>query len=218
VSERILIVDDDPPVRRMLVRTLGAEGYRVGEAGDGGEALAAIERDAPDLVVLDVAMPAPDGITVCRLMREGGNATPVILLTARAAVADRVAGLDAGADDYLAKPFDSGELLARIRALLRRGKPLGTVRTVGELRLDTATRVVSAGGRTLDLTPREAALLELLMRRPNMVVTREHALAEVWDGDAGPGVVDRYVGFLREKLGSLAEIRTVRGVGYTLVA
>ena len=218
VSERILIVDDDPPVRRMLLRTIGAEGYAVAEAGDGAGALAAIERDPPDLVVLDVAMPGLDGVSVCRMLRDGGLTIPVILLTARDAVADRVAGLDAGADDYLSKPFDSGELLARIRALLRRGKPVGSVRTVGALRLDTATRILVAGQTTLELTAREAALLELLMRRPNMVVTREHALAEVWDDDAGPGVVDRYVGFLRSKLGGLAEIRTVRGVGYTLVA
>ncbi len=139
-------------------------------------------------------------------------------MTARDAVADRVAGLDAGADDYLAKPFDSGELLARIRALLRRGRPPGSVRTAGELRLDTAARLVQAGDRTIELTAREAALLELLMRRPNIVVTRERALREVWGDDAGLGVVDRYVAFLRSKLGDRAEIRTVRGVGYTFVA
>lgn len=218
MSERILIVDDDPPVRRMLARTIGAEGYVVGEAADGAQALVAVESSAPDLVVLDVAMPGLDGFEVCRQMRRRGVDTPVILVTARDAVADRVAGLDAGADDYLAKPFDSGELLARIRALLRRGRPPGSVRTAGDLRLDTATRIVQAGGRAIELTAREAALLELLMRRPNIVVTRERALREVWGDDAGVGVVDRYVAFLRSKLGDRAEIRTVRGVGYTFVA
>ena len=218
MSERILIVDDDPPVRRMLARTIGAEGYVVGEAADGAQALVAVEANAPDLVVLDVTMPGLDGFEVCRQMRRRGVATPVILLTARDAVADRVAGLDAGADDYLAKPFDSGELLARIRALLRRGRPPGSVRTAGELRLDTAARIVQAGDRAIELTAREAALLELLMRRPNVVVTRERALREVWGDDAGVGVVDRYVAFLRSKLGDRAEIRTVRGVGYTFVA
>jgi len=218
VSERILIVDDDPPVRRMLARTIGAEGYVVGEAADGAQALVAVESSAPDLVVLDVTMPGLDGFEVCRQMRRRGVDTPVILVTARDAVADRVAGLDAGADDYLAKPFDSGELLARIRALLRRGRPPGSVRTAGDLRLDTATRIVQAGDRAIELTAREAALLELLMRRPNIVVTRERALREVWGDDAGVGVVDRYVAFLRSKLGDRAEIRTVRGVGYTFVA
>jgi len=218
VSERILIVDDDPPVRRMLVRTIGAEGYAVAEASDGAAALAAVERDAPDLVVLDVAMPGIDGLEVCRILRAHGRALPVILVTARGGVPDRVAGLDAGADDYLAKPFDSEELLARIRALLRRGRPGGAVRTAAGITLDPETRIVRAGARDIELTAREAALLELLMRRPNTVVTREHALQEIWDHEAGVGVVDRYVGFLRLKLADVAEIRTVRGVGFMLVA
>ena len=218
MSERILIVDDDAPVRRMLARTIAAEGYAVDEAGDGGAALIAVDRASPDLVVLDVAMPGLDGIEVCRRVRAKGLSIPVLLVTARDAVADRVAGLDAGADDYLTKPFDSDELLARIRALLRRGKPVGMIRSVGTLRLDMASRRVSVGERELELTAREAALLELLMRRPNTVVTRELALQEVWDGDAGIGVVDRYVAFLRGKLGDAVEIRTVRGLGFTLVA
>jgi two-component system response regulator MprA len=218
VSERILIVDDDAPVRRMLARTIAAEGYAVDEAADGAGALIAVDRASPDLVVLDVAMPGLDGIEVCRRVRAKGLSIPVLLVTARDAVADRVAGLDAGADDYLTKPFDSDELLARIRALLRRGKPVGTIRSVGTLSLDMASRRVNVGERELELTAREAALLELLMRRPNTVVTRELALQEVWDGDAGIGVVDRYVAFLRGKLGDAVEIRTVRGVGFTLVA
>ena len=218
MSERILIVDDDAPVRLMLVRTIAAEGYAVDEAGDGAAALIAVDRASPDLVVLDVAMPGLDGIEVCRRVRAKGLSIPVLLVTARDAVADRVAGLDAGADDYLTKPFDSDELLARIRALLRRGKPVGMIRSVGTLSLDMASRRVSVGERELELTAREAALLELLMRRPNTVVTRELALQEVWDGDAGIGVVDRYVAFLRGKLGDAVEIRTVRGLGFTLVA
>jgi two-component system, OmpR family, response regulator MprA len=218
VSERILIVDDDAPVRRMLARTIAAEGYAVDEAADGAGALIAVDRAPPDLVVLDVAMPGLNGIEVCRRVRAKGLSTPVLLVTARDAVADRVAGLDAGADDYLTKPFDSDELLARIRALLRRGKPVGMIRSVGTLSLDMASRRVNVGERELELTAREAALLELLMRRPNRVVTREVALQEVWDGDAGIGVVDRYVAFLRGKLGDAVEIRTVRGLGFTLVA
>jgi len=218
VSERILIVDDDAPVRRRLARTIAREGYAVEEAADGAGALIAVDRALPDVVVLDVAMPGLDGIEVCRRVRAKGLAVPVLLVTARDAVADRVAGLDAGADDYLTKPFDSGELLARIRALLRRGKPLGTIRSVGSLSLDVVSRRVHVGTRELELTAREAALLELLMRRPNTVVTRELALQEVWGGEAGVGVVDRYVAFLRGKLGDAVEIRTVRGLGFTLVA
>ena len=218
MSDRVLIVDDDAPVRRMLARTVAADGYPVEEAADGAAALIAIDRAAPSLIVLDVAMPGLDGIEVCRRVRAKGLATPVLLVTARDAVVDRVSGLDAGADDYLTKPFDSDELLARLRALLRRGRPVGTVRSVGPLRLDVASRRLRVGDRELELTGREAALLELLMRRPNTVVTRELALQEVWDGDASIGVVDRYVGFLRGKLGDAVEIRTVRGVGFTLVA
>ncbi len=141
----------------------------------------------------------------------------MLLVTARDDVVDRVAGLDAGADDYLIKPFDSDELLARIRALLRRGRPLGTLRSAGALTLDVQTRRARVGSREVELTAREAALLELLMRRPNAVVTRELALQELWDDDATHGVVDRYVAFLRGKLGAGVEIRTVRGVGFTLV-
>jgi two-component system response regulator MprA len=217
VSAQILIVDDDPPVRRMLARTIEAEGYRVAEAGDGALALVTIAERAPDLVVLDVAMPGLDGFEVCRRIRAKGLAIPVLLVTARDDVADRVTGLDAGADDYLIKPFDSDELLARIRALLRRGRPAGSLRSVGALTLDTQTRHARVGAREIELTAREAALLELLMRRPNTVVTRELALQELWGDDATLGVVDRYVAFLRSKLGDGVEIRTVRGVGFTLI-
>jgi two-component system response regulator MprA len=218
VSERILIVDDDPPVRRMLSRTLVAEGYAVVEASDGISALAAVEREIPDLIVLDIAMPGIDGLEVCRMLRAQGRDLPVILVTARGGIPDRIVGLDAGADDYLGKPFDSQELLARIRALLRRGRQGAAMRSVAGITLDVDTRTVRAGEREIDLTPREAALLELLMRRPNTVITREFALSEIWDHEAGVGVVDRYIGFLRLKLAGVAEIRTVRGVGFMLVA
>src|SRR4051794_28663547 len=191
MAEAILVVDDDAPIRRMLDRVLTAEGYAVETAADGGDALAAVERAAPDLVVLDVAMDGLDGLAVCRRIRAKGLSLPVLLLTARDTVPDRVAGLDAGADDYLAKPFATDELLARVRALLRRGKALEEVLAVGDLSLDLATREARRGGRTVALSGREAALLELLMRSARRVVTREQALAEIWDGAATQNTVDR---------------------------
>src|SRR3954447_1969023 len=157
----ILVVDDDAPIRRMLDRTLSAEGYEVETAADGGGALAAVERSAPDLVVLDVAMDGLDSLAVCRRLRAKGLALPVLLLTARDGVPDRVAGLDAGADDYLVKPFATDELLARVRALLRRGKAVEETLAFCDLTLDLTTRVVRRGGTLLELSPREAALLEL---------------------------------------------------------
>lgn len=216
VAERILIVDDDAPVRRMLERTLAAEGHFVSSAADGGLALAAVERSAPDLVILDVAMPGMDGLVVCRRLRQRGLAVPILLLTARDAVADRVAGLDAGADDYLVKPFAPEELSARVRALTRRGATGAERLQVGELSLDLSTRTAWRAGRELSLTGREADLLELLLRRPRAVVSREAALAEVWADDAGLNVVDRYVGYLRRKLGDPPLIHTVRGLGFSL--
>lgn len=216
MGDRVLVVDDDPPILRMLGRTLAAEGYRVSLAADGGQALADAEREAPDAIVLDVAMPGLDGLAVCRRLRAKGLSAPILLLTARDAVADRVTGLDAGADDYLVKPFAPEELGARLRALLRRGRANGGLRTVGSLTLDTGARRATRDGREIALTGRETALLDLLMRHPRTVVSRELALEEVWDGRASPGVVDRYVGFLREKLGDPPLIHTVRGVGFGL--
>jgi two-component system, OmpR family, response regulator MprA len=215
-GERVLVVDDDAPIRRMLARTLAAEGYEVALASDGGEALADVERAPPDLVVLDVAMPGLDGLAVCRRLRRKGVSAPILMLTARDAVADRVAGLDAGADDYLVKPFAPEELAARLRALLRRGWDEAALLTVGDLTLDTASRRAQRAGRTIELTARETALLALLMRHPRAVVSRELALAEVWEESTGPNVVDRYVAHLRRKLGEPALIQTVRGVGFTL--
>jgi len=216
MGESILIVDDDAPVRRMLERTLAAEGHRVSSVADGGQALVAVERSVPDLLILDVAMPGLDGLAVCRRLRDKGVSTPILLLTARDAVADRVAGLDAGADDYLVKPFAVEELTARVRALTRRGQPPTDRLMLGDLALDLQSRAATRGGRALDLTKREADLLELLMRHPRNVVSRELALEQVWGDDAGVNVVDRYVGYLRRKLGEPQLIHTVRGLGFTL--
>ena len=216
MAESILIVDDDAPVRRMLERTLAAEGHLVSSAPDGGQALASVERSMPDLVILDVAMPGLDGLAVCRRLRELGVAAPILLLTARDAIADRVAGLDAGADDYLVKPFAVEELNARVRALTRRGQPAAERLMVGDLALELATRTATRGGRALELTARESDLLELLMRNQRNVVSREMALDVVWDDEAGANVVDRYVAYLRRKLGEPPLIHTVRGLGFTL--
>jgi two-component system response regulator MprA len=215
-DSRVLVVDDDPPLRRMLQRTLTAEGFEVGLAADGAAALVAVEADAPDLIVLDVAMPGLDGVSVCRRLRAKGLATPVLMLTARDAVPDRVEGLEAGADDYLVKPFATEELVARLHALLRRGSTPGSRLAFGDIALDLSTRVATRGGAPIPLTAREAALLSMLLRAPRRVVTREAALAEVWDDLAAPNVVDRYVTRLRRKLGSPPLIHTVRGSGFML--
>jgi len=212
----ILVVDDDPPIRRMLDRTLAAEGYRIETAGDGGEALAAVERSTPDLVVLDVAMPGLDGLAVCRRIRGKGLSTPVLLLTARDEVGERVAGLDAGADDYLVKPFATEELLARVRALLRRGHAPEELLALGDLTFDLATRTVQRGSHILRLSAREADLLELLLRNPRRVVTREQAVAQIWRGATRANTVDRHVTNLRRKLGDPPLIETIRGVGFVI--
>ena len=202
----------------MLERTLTADGYAVEEAADGGAALAAVERSAPDLVVLDVTLPGLDGLAVCRRLRRAGLALPILLLTARDAVPDRVAGLDAGADDYLVKPFAAEELLARVRALLRRGSEPGEVLAFADVALDVRARRARRGDTDLGLSVRETDLLELLLRNPRQVITRELALERVWGGAfaATPNTVDRYVSYLRRKLGDPPLIRTVRGLGFTL--
>jgi two-component system response regulator MprA len=216
--ERVLVVDDDPPLRRMLERTLVAEGFEVTVAPDGGAALVAVERSAPDVIVLDVAMPALDGLAVCRRLRTKGLPTPILMLTARDAVPDRVAGLEAGADDYLVKPFAVQELIARLRALMRRGAEATSVLSYADLTLDVETRTATRAGRVIELTGREAALLELLLREQGRTVTRERAIDEIWDGGAETNVVDRYVTRLRRKLGDPPLIRTVRGSGFSLRA
>jgi two-component system, OmpR family, response regulator MprA len=217
MAASVLIVDDDPPVLRTLARTLGAEGYDTELAADGGAALAAVERHAPDVIVLDAVMPGIDGLAVARRLRAKGMGTPILMLTARDAVADRVAGLDAGADDYLVKPFAAEELLARIRALLRRGGDAPQL-SFADTTLDLGTRMAVRGGRAIELTAREAALFELLLRHPGRVMSRRAALAAVWsDGSATTeNVVDRYVAYLRRKLGDPPLIHTVRGSGFVL--
>jgi two-component system response regulator MprA len=214
----ILVVDDDAPILRMLARTLTAEGYSVETAADGGAALAAVERAVPDVVVLDVGMPGLDGLAVCRRLRRLGLALPVLLLTARDAVSDRVEGLDAGADDYLVKPFAPEELLARVRALLRRGNEPAEVLAFDDLVFDVRTRSARRGEREIQLTAREAALLELLLRNPRRVVSRPLALERVWGSESAAtlNAVDRCVSYLRRKLGEPPLIETVRGVGFVL--
>ena len=216
--DSILVVDDDAAIRRMLTRTLEREGYAVEAAADGGAALASVERLVPDLLVLDVAMPGLDGLAVSRALRRRGLSVPILMLTARDAVEDRIAGLDSGADDYLVKPFAPGELLARIRALLRRGREPGGLLAHGDLVLDVDARTARRGARDLELSPREADLLELLLLNRGRVVSRELAVERVWGGRGavGENSVDRYVSYLRAKLGEPGLIDTVRGVGFVL--
>jgi two-component system response regulator MprA len=216
VAERVLVVDDDAPVRRMLQRSLAAEGFDVEVAADGGTALVAAERSAPDLVILDVTMPGLDGLAVCRRLRAKGLRGSILMLTARDAVADRVTGLEAGADDYLVKPFAMEELVARMRALTRRGHDGADRLAFADLTLDLQTRVAERGARSVALTGRESALLELMLRHPRAVVPRDQAIEEIWEEAAAPNVVDRYVTRLRRKLGDPPLIHTVRGVGFML--
>jgi two-component system response regulator MprA len=222
VPARVVVVDDDEALRHAVRRALRLEGYEVDLAGDGAQALAQLAVMKADLVVLDVLMPVLDGITVCRRLRESGDRTPVLILTARDAVSDRVGGLDAGADDYLTKPFALEELLARIRALLRRSYPEydGSLR-VDDLELNPRTRQVTRGDRALELTRTEFALLELLMRNGGIVLTREAIRDRVWGSDEsyGSNTLDVYVGYLRRKTEAGGEprmIHTVRGVGFVL--
>jgi len=218
MSEALLLVDDDAPIRRMLARTLAAEGYDVEAVADGGAALAAVERSMPDAIVLDIAMPGVDGLAVTRRLRSKGLRVPILLLTARDALRDRVDGLDAGADDYLVKPFEVEELTARVRALLRRNATPEEQLAFADLVLDPAIGSARRAGREIELTRREAQLLELLMRNPRRVVTRELALENVWggEGEATPNAVDRYVAYLRRKLGDPPLVHTVRGLGFRL--
>jgi two-component system response regulator MprA len=217
-ARRILLVDDDPSIRRMLERTLQAEGYDTRTAPDGGAALAAAEAWPPHAIVLDVVMPGIDGHAVARRLRHKGDPVPILLLTARDEVADRVAGLDAGADDYLVKPFAPDELTARLRALLRRGHPAIGPISHGDLTVDPATRTASRGATAINLTGREAALLSLLVSHAGQVVSRDAALDAVWGDGRLPtaNTVDRYVAYLRRKLGPPPLIHTVRGVGFVL--
>jgi two-component system, OmpR family, response regulator MprA len=220
---RVLVVDDEPPMRTALTRALELGGFGVDLAANGDEGLSRASDGGPDLIVLDIMMPRLDGIGVCRRLRERGDRTPVLMLTARDAVADRVEGLEAGADDYLVKPFALEELLARIRALLRR---TGTTEdeeplSFADLTLDPVGRQVRRGERELELTRTEYMLLELLLRNPGRVLTREVIFDRVWGYDFGPRskALDVYIGYLRRKTEACGEARlihTVRGFGYVL--
>ena len=212
----ILVVDDDAPIRRMLERTLTAEGYAVESAADGGEALAAVERAVPDLVVLDVAMPGLDGLSVCRRLRRVGLGLPVLLLTARDAVSDRVAGLDAGADDYLIKPFDIDELSARLRAVARRvDRSAESVLTAGDVVLDLRQRRVTCRGEPAGLTAREYAVAELLMRKAGCLVTRAEIEEELYgfEDSIASNAIEVHIHNLRRKLGQHF-ITNLKGRGY----
>jgi two-component system, OmpR family, response regulator MprA len=223
---RVLVVDDDTAVRDSLARTLKFEGHDVETAGDGREALAVIRDREPDAVILDVSMPVLDGLEACRRLRADGILVPVLMLTARDSVGDRVAGLDAGADDYLVKPFALQELLARLRALLRRSlisapAPDDGVLTFAGVRMDTRTHEVWRGERALHLTRTEFAILEVFLRHPRLVLTRAALFDQVWGYDFGEGSnsIHVYLGYLRRKLEAGGEPRllhTVRGVGFVL--
>jgi two-component system response regulator MprA len=219
---RVLVVDDEPAVRQALDRALRFEGYETEMAADGVGALSALAERPADAMVLDVAMPAVDGLEVCRRLRAGGDGTPILLLTARVAISDRVSGLDAGADDYLVKPFALEELLARLRALLRRsGAADDEVLRFADLSLDPGTREVLRAGRKIELTRTEFLLLELLLRNSRQVLPREVIFDRVWGYDFGANSnsLEVYVGYLRRKTEADGEprlVHTVRGVGYVL--
>ena len=221
---RVLVVDDDRAVRDSLRRSLEFNGYEVVLAGDGAEALVTMGAHQPDVVVMDVMMPRLDGIETTRALRAAGNDVPILVLTARDAVGDRVEGLDAGADDYLTKPFALEELLARLRALLRRVVPGDAdeeVLAFADLTMDVASRDVTRGGRAIELTRTEFTLLEMFLRRPRRVLERSFILEEVWGFDfpTSANSLEVYVGYLRRKTEAEGEsrlIQTVRGVGYVL--
>jgi len=220
--DRVLVVEDDEHVREAVARALRFEGYDVTTAVDGNDALVRIDALEPDVIVLDVLMPGTDGLAVCRILRDRGNRTPILMLTARHEVSDRVAGLDAGADDYLVKPFALDELFARLRALLRRNNvtDTDTVLRVEDLVLDPERRQVWRGGRELLLTKTEFDLLELLMFNAGIVVTRETIYERIWgyEFETSSKSLDVYISYLRRKTEEAGEsrlIHTVRGVGYT---
>ena len=219
---RLLLVEDDERLSASLARGLRGEGYAVDVAATGEDAVFHARVYEYDVVILDVMLPGPDGVSVCRTLRASDRWCPVLMLTARDGVADRIQGLDAGADDYLVKPFDFGELVARVRALLRRGAPeRPAVLTAGDLELDPARRTVTRAGRLVSLSAREFAVLECLLRRAGQVVSRSDLLEHVWDRNfnGSTNVVDVYVGYLRRKLEEpfgRPLIRTVRGAGYVI--
>src|SRR3954469_23629939 len=217
---RLLVTEDEPEMAALVRTALEEAGYAVDLADTGERAVDAVRAAHYDAIVLDVMLPGLDGFGTCRRIRARGVGAPILMLTARAAIDDRVAGLDAGADDYLAKPFSLDELLARVRALLRRGPAhVGRRVAVGELELDGAELVARRGASTIDLTPREYAILELLMQRPGHVISRNEILRRAWDGEAEPhsNVIEVLVNRLRQKIErpfGADQIETIRGVGY----
>ncbi|MGX2995622.1 response regulator transcription factor [Streptomyces sp. JNUCC 64] len=230
-QQRVLIVDDEPAVREALQRSLAFEGYATEVAVDGADALERVAATRPGLIILDIQMPRMDGLTAARRIRAAGNRVPILMLTARDTVGDRVTGLDAGADDYLVKPFELDELFARVRALMRRGSYAasagqaeeGDVLSFGDLRMDLATREVRRAGRPVVLTRTEFTLLEMFLSHPRQVLTREQILKSVWGFDFEPtsNSLDVYVMYLRRKTEAGGEprlVHTVRGVGYVLRA
>jgi two-component system response regulator MprA len=220
---KLLVVEDDPQVRSMLVRSLGYEGFDVAAADDVATAVATIRDDRPDLILLDLMLPDGDGTEVCTSLRAAGDRVPIIMVTARDTVDDRIDGLDAGADDYLVKPFSTSELVARVRSVLRRARAVpeeGPLQFT-DLELDVTTREVRRGARVLQLTRREFDLLKTLLEHRGTVLTRDRLLMEAWDyqNPVETNSVDVYVGYLRRKLeehGGSRLIWTVRGVGYVL--
>ncbi|HEY7779535.1 MAG TPA: response regulator transcription factor [Ktedonobacterales bacterium] len=222
MKAHILVVDDDQRISDVLRRTLAYEGYSVATAASGDEALRRTLERPPDLIILDLMLPGLDGLDVARRLRVAGDSVPILMLTARDTVADRVEGFEAGADDYLIKPFAPEELLARVKALLRRTQPeRHEVLRYADVELDTGTRVAHRGGREIELSPTEYELLALFMRRPRQVLTRDVILERVWglDFEGSSNVMEVYVGYLRAKLETDGEprlIHTVRGVGYVM--
>jgi two-component system response regulator MprA len=221
MAEHILVIEDETRIADLLRRGLTYEGFRVSVAGDGPSGLATARDDPPDLVILDWMLPGLDGLEVCKRLRAGGP-VPIIMLTAKESVPDRVAGLNAGADDYMVKPFAFDELLARIRAQLRRNRPQATEQLrFADLTMNTATREVMRGNRKLELTSKEYDLLELFLRHPRQVLTRDVIFDRIWSYDFGgeSNIIEVYVRYLRQKTEAEGEprlIQTVRGVGYAL--
>lgn len=219
---RILIVEDEKSLRTLLERRFTGEKYTVDACGDGREALSYIETGTYDCIILDIMLPGMDGLLVLREMRDRRHRTPVLLLTARDSIVDRVKGLDIGADDYLTKPFSYDELSARVRAMLRRGgEEKTTTLSLADLSMDTLTRTVTRGGKEIELTSKEFALLEYFLRHPGQVFTREQIIGHIWnfDFDNDSNIVDVYIRYLRRKIdddSATPLIHTIRGTGYTL--